>query len=438
MISSRFGWDQKSNISIISSIVFFIVYLIILIVVLFVLLKNIWFAVYIENDDNGNGIFNTITTTNNNGNYNNNKNNNNNQIKYGQINPASLSNYLQNKNIEIFPITFAGKSLDKNVIFTDPFLYFALINSTFFKNYNLLNGNNSFSLEKPSSSSFNKEIILPQPPKKMTAFTIPYRSLVFNKNYKLTEKEIVSYNTENNNKNDTTTTINNNNNNENNKNDTTTTTINNNENNNPYVATMNCTRRPPVTSVVLYQYPNNTQDDTTEALMCDCSDHYHLLEESKIFLLSNNNHPNFPNNDEIKIDSGPTAKMIFPFPGMTPITSSPATTLTSSGLYEPIIGSTLINRPGTLLLDINGPCTGLPDGLYDIIEVSNSFSINQNGNTNINEFDQKISRKDLNLFLNTHPNKYHELWLSNQHVKGDGITRPNQVICTSGIISRLD
>nr|BDV49909.1 MAG: wsv325-like protein [Metapenaeopsis lamellata majanivirus] len=257
-------------------------------------------------------------------------------------------------------------------IHNDPYRFFATTNATFFQMYNVLNG--------IDNNDHKKQIILPQPLEKLVAFTIPYRSLVFNKNYKLSEIELLSYIGK--------------------------------VEDDKLTVTINCTNRPPVTSVVLDAYENNVRDNSTELLMCDCSDHYHLLKL-----------PTNMNTNVIEIDAGLIPKLTFPFPGIDPIISGPSTTMLSSDLdHHPIMGSTLINRPNTLLLDLNGPCTGLPDGLYDIVDD------NKDNKTS-------VLLEDVNYFLNTNPKKRQHLWNNNNN---NTLTIPKKLSCKSGIVFNLE
>nr|BDT62958.1 MAG: wsv325-like protein [Trachysalambria curvirostris majanivirus] len=316
--------------------------------------------------------------------------------EYNQINSKTLLDYLNDNPIsnKLNNDNNNVKTLEVDNIFSDPFLYFSVVNLIFFKNYIILNNKRGV---KTLTSNFNiddnnnNKVILPHPQIERTVFTIPYRSLVFNKNYGLTEKEISSYIGK------------------------------------PYTGdvsttTLNCAARPPVSSVIIYGYGNNTNEKNKEILMCDCKDHIQLLN---IEIIDDEN-------ITIKYIDGST-KLTFPLPGINQLISKPMTTKLESGAYHPIMGSTLINRPDNFLLDLNEPCSGLPDGDYMLTENDNNTS-NLYNDTEIKT--NQISQDEIYLFLNTHPNKAQKL-LKKGQLNGTNIA-PTKVKCTSGIISNIE
>jgi len=331
-----------------------------------------------------------------------------------QLNTDNLSSYISKK--------YSSNDYDNDdddlyvhKIFEDPFLYFAAVNAKFFKYYNILNNNfDKGEDKKPHSSSL--QLMLPHLPTMMTAFTIPYRSIVFNKNYKLDKSDIAAYSGTNDNTDNPPNTS------------TSSSLI-----IPPATVTINCTTRPPVASVVLYGYQQNVRDDQTEMLMCDCRDHRQLL-----------NIPVPISSDDIVISTSPTPTLTFPFPGLTPVISEPSTTISASGVKHPIIGSTLINRSDNLLLDLNGPCTGLPDGSYSVVERTDDD--NQTHNTGAvvtDDASSSILREDLNLYLNTHPVELQNGWKGDDHRNRHGYLvggncAPVRIKCVSGTLSNIE
>jgi len=322
--------------------------------------------------------------------------------------------------------------IENHRLFKNPFLYFAAINAKFFKDYKILNGVGGSEKDKQDKHYGDKNdshpkarLILPHPPTVMTAFTIPYRSLVFNKNYKLSKADILTYTGKNKS----------------------------NETDNDAIppVTDNCAGRPPVASVVLYGYQKNIRDNSTEMLMCDCRDHRQLLKlptTTTSTTISAATSP--PSSSSIEINTNYIPSLTFPYPGLKSITSEPSSTISAAGVKHPIMGSTLVNRPGTLLLDLNGPCTGFPDGSYTVVESIDHNNQDENiqhslngpsiastsGNSSAVDYRPRILREDLNLYLNTHPLQSQTLWMDGHLVGGN--SAPSRVNCVSGVPFRLE
>nr|BDT62363.1 MAG: wsv325-like protein [Melicertus latisulcatus majanivirus] len=341
-----------------------------------------------------------------------------------QLNANNLSDYLK-KNTTY--TTNPKKQISSNEInidnvFKDPFLYFAATNAKFFRDYKILNVDNK------KDYSMLSPLILPHPPIIMTAFTIPYRSIVFNKNYKLNQADISSYigkakinDNENDNDDDDVVVA-----------TATATDDNDNDDSQILPVTINCTNRPPVASVVLFGYQQNTRDDITEMLMCDCRDHCQLLRIPPSSSASS---------DNIEVNVDHTPSLHFPFPGLDPLISEPSTVIAATETKHPIMGSTLVNRPVNLLLDLNGPCTGLPDGTYGVVDtidddnVRNSPLVN-GASDDTPKYGSQILREDLNFYLNTNPVKSQTLWMGGPLVGGH--IAPSKVNCKFGVPFRLE